>query len=46
MLTTWEQRVRRDGIKLTKVSIPVPPKSTSVISPIACERASRRERRS
>jgi selenocysteine lyase/cysteine desulfurase len=27
MLTTWEQRVRRDGIKLTKVSFPVPPPS-------------------
>ncbi|MGH9346520.1 MAG: aminotransferase class V-fold PLP-dependent enzyme [Vicinamibacterales bacterium] len=25
MLTTWEQRVRRDGIKLTKISFPVPP---------------------
>ena len=24
MLTTWEQRVRRDGIKLTKISFPVP----------------------
>ena len=24
MLDTWEQRVRRDGIKLTKISIPVP----------------------
>ena len=27
MLDTWEQRVRRDGIKLTKISFPVPPKS-------------------
>src|SRR5574339_202657 len=27
MLDTWDQRVRRDGIKLTKVSFPVPPKS-------------------
>jgi selenocysteine lyase/cysteine desulfurase len=27
MLDTWEQRVRRDGIRLTKVSFPVPPKS-------------------
>jgi isopenicillin-N epimerase len=27
MLDTWEQRVRRDGIKLTQVSFPVPPKS-------------------
>jgi selenocysteine lyase/cysteine desulfurase len=24
MLDTWEQRVRRDGIKLTKISFPVP----------------------
>ena len=27
MLDTWEQRVKRDGIKLTKISFPVPPKS-------------------
>jgi selenocysteine lyase/cysteine desulfurase len=27
MLDTWEQRVRRDGIKLTKISFPVPPTS-------------------
>ncbi len=27
MLTTWDQRVRRDGIKLTKISFPVPPPS-------------------
>jgi selenocysteine lyase/cysteine desulfurase len=27
MLDTWEQRVRRDGIKLTKISFPVPPAS-------------------
>ncbi len=27
MLDTWEQRVRRDGIRLTKVSFPVPPSS-------------------
>jgi selenocysteine lyase/cysteine desulfurase len=27
MLDTWEQRVRRDGIKLVKVSFPVPPPS-------------------
>ena len=27
MIDTWEQRVRRDGIKLTKISFPVPPKS-------------------
>jgi len=27
MLTTWDQRVRRDGIKLKKISFPVPPPS-------------------
>jgi isopenicillin-N epimerase len=27
MLDTWEQRVRRDGITLTKISFPVPPSS-------------------
>ncbi len=27
MLDTWEQRVRRDGIVLTKVTFPVPPSS-------------------
>lgn len=27
MLDTWEQRVRRDGIRLTKISFPVPPPS-------------------
>jgi isopenicillin-N epimerase len=27
MLTTWEQRVRRDGIVLKKISFPVPPPS-------------------
>jgi selenocysteine lyase/cysteine desulfurase len=27
MLNTWEQRVRRDGIRLTKISFPVPPPS-------------------
>jgi len=27
MLDTWEQRVRRDRIRLTKISFPVPPKS-------------------
>ena len=29
MLDTWEQRVRRDRIKLTKISFPVPPASQS-----------------
>ena len=32
MLDTWEQRVSRDGIKLTKVSFPVPPKSMDVLA--------------
>ena len=32
MLDTWEQRVRRDGIKLSKVSFPVPPKSMDVLA--------------
>jgi len=27
MLTTWDQRVRRDGISLKKISFPVPPPS-------------------
>jgi selenocysteine lyase/cysteine desulfurase len=27
MLTTWDQRVRRDAIKLKKISFPVPPSS-------------------
>lgn len=29
MLNTWEQRVRRDRIKLTKIGFPVPPSSHS-----------------
>jgi selenocysteine lyase/cysteine desulfurase len=32
MLDTWEQRVRRDRIKLTKVSFPVPPESMDVLA--------------
>ena len=32
MLDTWEQRVRRDGIKLTKVSFPVPPRTLGELS--------------
>jgi selenocysteine lyase/cysteine desulfurase len=32
MIDTWEQRVRRDKIKLTKVSFPVPPKSMDVLA--------------
>jgi isopenicillin-N epimerase len=32
MLDTWEQRVRRDRIRLTKVSFPVPPPSMDVLA--------------
>jgi selenocysteine lyase/cysteine desulfurase len=32
MLDTWEQRVRRDGVKLVRVSFPVPPKSMEDLS--------------
>src|SRR5688500_2972762 len=32
MLDTWEQRVRRDRVKLTKVSFPVPPPSMEVLA--------------
>jgi len=32
MLDTWQQRVRRDGIKLTQVSFPVPPESMDVLA--------------
>jgi len=32
MLDTWEQRVRRDGITLRKVSFPVPPPSLDVLA--------------
>ena len=32
MLDTWQQRVRRDGIKLSQVSFPVPPKSMDVLA--------------
>ncbi|HVL68085.1 MAG TPA: aminotransferase class V-fold PLP-dependent enzyme [Vicinamibacterales bacterium] len=32
MLDTWEQRVRRDGITLTKVSFPVPPASLDILA--------------
>jgi isopenicillin-N epimerase len=31
MLDTWEQRVRRDGIRLVKVQFPVPPPSMDVL---------------
>jgi isopenicillin-N epimerase len=31
MLTTWEQRVRRDGITLTRIAFPVPPPSTDYL---------------
>jgi selenocysteine lyase/cysteine desulfurase len=29
MLDTWDQRARRDGVKVTKISFPVPPPSQS-----------------
>jgi isopenicillin-N epimerase len=32
MLDTWEQRVARDGIRLTKVAFPVPPPSMDILS--------------
>jgi selenocysteine lyase/cysteine desulfurase len=32
MLDTWEQRVRRDKIKLTRISFPVPPKALTELS--------------
>jgi selenocysteine lyase/cysteine desulfurase len=32
MLDTWEQRVGRDGVKLVKVSFPVPPRSMEDVS--------------
>ena len=32
MLTTWEQRVRRDGITLTKIHFPVPPPSQQYLA--------------
>ncbi|MEW5981871.1 MAG: aminotransferase class V-fold PLP-dependent enzyme [Acidobacteriota bacterium] len=32
MLNTWEQRVRRDGIKLVKTSFPVPPPSMASLT--------------
>jgi selenocysteine lyase/cysteine desulfurase len=31
MLQTWEQRVARDGIKLTKIAFPVPPTSADLV---------------
>ena len=31
MLQTWEQRVARDGIKLTKIQFPVPPTSRDLV---------------
>ena len=32
MLDTWQQRVRREGIRLTQVSFPVPPPSMDVLA--------------
>jgi isopenicillin-N epimerase len=40
MLDTWEQRVARDGIRLTKVSFPVPPPRWTS-SPTRCSARSR-----
>jgi isopenicillin-N epimerase len=31
MLQTWEQRVRRDGVKLTQISFPVPPTQADLV---------------
>jgi len=31
MLNTWEQRVTREGIKLTKISFPVPPSQADLV---------------
>jgi isopenicillin-N epimerase len=31
MLQTWEQRVTRDGIRLTKIQFPVPPTQTDLV---------------
>ena len=42
MLDTWQQRVRRDGIKLTQVSFPVPPPSHGRARGAAARARSRR----
>jgi selenocysteine lyase/cysteine desulfurase len=34
MMDTWEQRVRREGIKLVKVPFPVPPKQSDLVSAV------------
>ena len=34
MMDTWEQRVRRDRIKLVKVPFPVPPKQSDLVSAV------------
>ena len=31
MLTTWDQRARRDGITVTKISFPVPPSAADLV---------------
>ena len=35
MLTTWDQRVRRDKIKLTRIDFPVPTTGEDLISRLA-----------
>ena len=34
MMDTWEQRVRRDKIKLVKVPFPVPPRQSDIVSAV------------
>ena len=46
MITTWEQRERRDGIVLKQVSFEVPPPSTAVPRRRSSRPRSRRARRS
>ena len=46
MLDTWEQRVRRDGIKLSKISFPVPPRSHDELADRCSGRSHRRRRSS
>ena len=46
MLDTWEQRVRRDRIKLSKISFPVPPRSHDELADRLLGRSHRRRRSS
>ena len=32
MLDTWDQRARRDGLKITKISFPVPPQNSDLVA--------------